>query len=87
MRYQTPRRSNRLRGHTIEAQGIQVVLLGQREDVLQRTGHHNRLMRVAVEGEAREGAAGLHAQGALVGAGFTRDFDEYMDASISEERT
>jgi hypothetical protein len=64
-----------------------VVLLGEREDVLQRTGHHNWLMRVDIQGEAGEGTAGLHAQGALVGAGFPRDFDEHMDASISEQCT
>ena len=38
-----------------------MVLLGKREDVLQRAGHHNGLMRIDVKGEASEGAAGLHA--------------------------
>jgi hypothetical protein len=38
-----------------------VVLLGKREDVLQRARHHNGLMRVDIKGEAGEGAAGLHA--------------------------
>ncbi len=61
-----------------------MVLLGQCQYVLERAGHHDRLMSIRVEGEACKGAAGLHAQGALVGACFAGDFDQDVDALVSE---
>ena len=62
-----------------------MVLLRQREDVLQGTRHHDGLVRIGVEGEAGEGAAGLHAKCAGVGVYFACDFDETVYAFVSEK--
>lgn len=73
-------------GRTVEPQGVHVVLLRQRQDVLQRARHHDGLVRIGVEREAGEGAAGLHAERAGVRVYFASDFDESVYAFVSETR-
>jgi hypothetical protein len=63
-----------------------VVLLRQRQDVLQRARHHNGLVRIGVEREAGEGAAGLHAERAGVRVYFASDLDESVYAFVTETR-
>ena len=65
---------------------VHVVLLRQREDVLQRARHHDGLVRNGVEREADEGAAGLHAERAGVRVYFASDFDESVYAFVSKIR-
>ena len=73
-------------GRAVQPQGVHVVLLRQREDVLQGTRHHDGLVRIGVEREAGEGAAGLHAERAGVRVYFAGDFDESVYAFVSETR-
>jgi hypothetical protein len=75
-----------VQGRTVEPQGVHVVLLRQREDVLQRPRHHDGLVRIGVEREAGEGAAGLHAERAGVRVYFASDLDESVYAFVSETR-
>ena len=72
-------------GRAVQPQGVHVVLLRQREDVLQGTRHHDGLVRVGVERQTGQRAAGLHPQGALVGADFACNFDEDMYALVAGE--
>jgi hypothetical protein len=74
-----------MRAHTVESQGVHVVLLRQREDVLQGARHHDGLVRVGVECKTCERTAGLHSQGALVCADFACNFDENMNALVAGE--
>ncbi len=75
-----------VQGCTVEPQGVHVVLPRQREDVLQSARHHDGLVRIGVEREAGEGTAGLHAERAGVRVYFASDFDESVDAFVSETR-
>jgi hypothetical protein len=62
-----------------------MVLLCQCKNVLQGARHHDGLMRVGVERKPCKGTAGLHSQSTLVGANFTCNFDEYMNALVAAE--
>lgn len=68
---------------TVESQWVHVVLLCQCQYVLQGTRHHDGLVRVGVEGKPCECTAGLHSQGALVGADFACNFDKNMNALVA----
>ncbi len=63
-----------------------MILFREGEYVMQSTRHHDGLVGIRVEGKTGESSAGLHAQGALVSARFTGNFDENMNAFVSEGR-
>jgi hypothetical protein len=61
-----------------------MILFREGEYVMQSTRHHDRLVGIRVKSKSGESSAGLHAQGTLVSSRFTSDFDENMNALVSE---